>query len=373
MAVRRPRPNRRRGLLRAIAVAIVLIALAVVAVLLVSSLTASTAKAPAATPVGIPTAPATPGPIVTPTVATTPRARPSATGTQQRGLSSRIRPKRLHRPILERRPTMPMRSILRSSDSPAARAGSWIASFRGISGSGPTATLVVRNTVKGTVRRVGLANPYVRPVWSPGGTELLYVSSTATATFPGVRWTVYRYDLASARAAPIARVEALHVTPLGWWRGAPLLASANQAVTRLQRVVGGRVRHVAIMMPQILTSALLSPDGTRVAFVAPTNCITTCTLDVFDLATLEVWVGPTGVANPTTFTWTTDGRALVSLLNGTLARTDVATKRTTAYRVPDGLPGRWADLMRARDTGAGIRLIDSVSGRVYASGAAVNR
>jgi hypothetical protein len=339
MASARPTRNPRRGLLRAGIIFLVLLVLLVAAVAIVSTLVAPSAKAPGTT--NPPTAPPTPA---KPTA--TPAAQATATKVKKDMAASTL-----------------LRAMRAAHLTGAARHHDLLAWFSAVRSEDSTATLHISRGA--TTAVVGAANPYVRPVWSPDGKSLLYVRSAPVSAFPGVQWTVYRYDTGSARSTALLARRALYVQPLGWSHGAVLVAIATQADTSLASIRGNRVSHVAVVMPQLLTSTQLSPSGGTLAFVAPANCVTTCTLDLFDLATMRAWVGPTGVNAPADFAWTSNGRAVAAVMGTDLILLPADTHSVTQFTVPTTMPRTWRHPFSAEQHGDTVRLTDSVTGARY--------
>jgi hypothetical protein len=356
MVRNRPTRDPRRGLLRAGITALVLIVLLFAAIELVSSLVASPAKAP--TTVNPPTAPLTPGRAATATGTTaTPGARPTATKAKKK-----LAPHALLRAMSAGRTVVAPSGV---------RHGASLAWFGPVHGADATASLHISRGTLDSV--VGEGNPYVRPVWSANGSSLLYARATSTAVFPGARWSLVRYDLSSHRSVGLVHRTAIHLQPLGWAHGAVLFAVGTQADTSISSVKNGRVTHLSVVMPQLLTSSLLAPEGNDISFVAPANCVRTCTIDLFDLASLKAWVGPTGVQSPSAFTWTRDGRDVVARMGRSIDVIDARSHAVTSYPLPPALPGTWTNPYAATVSATGLRLTDTVTGASYVAHRASDR
>jgi hypothetical protein len=374
MARRRPQPNARRGLIRAGLTGIVLIVVVVLGVELVSSLTASTVKAPGNTT--IPTPPATPGPLATATTHTVPTARPGASATAKakkpKHLSeSPLKPSNRHS-LMERRSQRLLRRISRATtDDGTVRGRLGLAQFVADAAGTSHAGLYITRSA-GPAVKVGVGDPYVRPVWSSDGEKLLFVSVHASPGFPLASWSLLQYDLSSHHLTRLASIRALDSEPLGWLHGSPLFTVINQADTSLMTAAHGKLTQVSILMPQAVTSAQMSPHGRYISYVVPANCARTCTLDWFDTQTLRAHFGPTGVPNPTALGWMTVGQSLFAVIHDRIALLNVASGRTVLYTLPSNMPARWSHIFRGRPTGSSIVLYDTVSGVKYVGYAAVS-
>ena len=378
MARSRPRRDPRRGLMRAAVTAVVLVLLLFGAIEIVSSLDATTVKAPAPIPQLVPT----PGPLKTATpkrASTTATARPGAKTTATTGskksptaaAKASSTPKAEVKPTVkataqnEQSPSSLLRQMARADrTSNATRHGALTAVFApsGVTGASVMLSLVRKGR---TPVAIGRANPFVRPVWSGDGNDLLYVRSQPTSAFPGIRWTLFHYRVASGVSTPLISDNALNMQPLGWLRGRALVSLSTQSDTSIATTGRGTITHLSVVMPQLLTSIRLSPDERFLAFVAPANCISTCTLDLFDLSTLRAWIGPTGVANPSTFAWTTGGSAVAFIQGGRIGLIDATSHQTAYYSLPRHLPQQWNHPFRASVQGHSVRLTDTITGATY--------
>ncbi|HCG00162.1 MAG TPA: hypothetical protein DEV93_06410 [Chloroflexi bacterium] len=367
MARRRPQPNARRGLIRAGLTGIVLIIVVVLAVLLVSSLTASTVKAPGSTT--IPTPPATPGPLATSTVRSVPTAKPGATATvkakKQKDVSESPAKGSDHRALMERGSRLLLRRISQATtEDGTVRGKQGLAQFVvGAAGSSKAALYITRSS--GPALNAGFGDPYVRPVWSSNGEKILFVSVRASKGFPLAIWSLLQYDLSTHQRTRLATVRALDAEPLGWLRGSPLFTVISQADTSLMTAADEKLTQVSILMPQAVTSAQMSPNGRYISYVVPANCRGTCTLDWFDTQTLHPHFGPTGVPNPTAVGWTGIGRSLFAVIHGRIAMLNAASGRIVLYTLPSNMPARWTHIFRGRPTGSRIVVYDTVSGVKY--------
>ncbi|HEX6508836.1 MAG TPA: hypothetical protein VF221_14505, partial [Chloroflexota bacterium] len=198
---RRPQPNPRRGLLRAAATVVVLTILLVLAILVVSSLTAPSAKAPTTPPSPGPITPVA-SPTASPSSTPTPSAHPSETP-KKRVLGWVRGPRRAA--ALELAPGLgPTRAAsAREVGGIAVRAGHLVASFGPSLGRPTDAPLVVRSTATSRGARIAVADPFVKPIWSGDAQHLLYVTVRSSRQYPGAQWTVWQFDVASRRIAPL--------------------------------------------------------------------------------------------------------------------------------------------------------------------------
>jgi hypothetical protein len=158
----------------------------------------------------------------------------------------------------------------------------------------------------------------------------------------------------------------MNMTPLGWSHGKILFAVANTTDTSLYEFAKGHTSFVSILMPQVLTSLTLSPDGNTVAFEAPTNC-TFCTVDLYDLLDLKVWVGPSGSSHEQNLAWSRDGRHLAAQVGRSIALIDARSHAVQTYPLPRRLPNRWGHSFRAELSGDTLRMVDRVTAGSYTS------
>jgi hypothetical protein len=338
----------------------------VLAIAAVSSLVAPTAKAPGTNPTA-PTVPNTPGPLTTPSAAPTPAPTPKSTvkPKKHKTVSAGLSSKTSTPPVLKRGPGSLLGDMAVGRIGESARRGALLAWFRTAGLTLGTAQLEVTNRVTGRTTTIGLADPYERPVWSHDGGVLLYARERAVASFPGTRWSLMKYDVRSRRSSQLASNRGFDLEPLGWRGSSALFSLATQPDTSLSIMRHGRSEHLSLLMPQIITQPRLSPNSRYVAFVAPTNCVSTCTLDIFDLSRLTVWVGPTGISNSSAFAWTDDSSAVVSVMKGRLGVTDAVRETTESAALPTDLPVRWQHQFAARRMHSLVRLVDTVTGATY--------
>jgi hypothetical protein len=175
-----------------------------------------------------------------------------------------------------------------------------------------------------------------------------------------------RADVQGRRSTTLVHVDAMNVTPLGWSGQKILYLVANTTDTSTYTLFHGHAKLVSILMPQVITSALLSPGGRYIAFAAPTNCVY-CTFDIYDLGYLSVWVGPSGFANERDIAWSNDARAFVTLVGRKLAVIGSDSHAVQLFTVPAGLPAIWSHSMEATVSSRSVTLRDTVTGRVYRS------
>ena len=363
---KRPQPSRLRGLLRALAAAVILILLLLAAILIASSLTAPSANAPTPPNTPAPTIDLTPQNLRTPV---TRRATPSHSPTKKAGLG---RPAGQHpepRAVFEQsgqdiyarlgaRHAGPRRSAT------AAPNGCWLAYFIQRGGIYDRNPLYVSRRGAFGALRLGYGDPLVRPAWSPDGRYLVYVRAEATKIFPGTRWLLVRLDLQTRRDQVVARVRALGLTPLGWRAGTMLYLVANPTDTAIGAQSIGTTRTLGVLIPQPIISASLSPDGQFIGFGAPTNC-SGCTLDLYDATTGTLWNGPSGMPGESTLAWSGDSKAVVTILGQRLAVVPVDHSAPRLFRLPGDLPHSWIHPMRALLGPDSVRLVDTVTQRTY--------
>jgi hypothetical protein len=366
---RRPTPNPRRGILRAVITVIVLTALLIVAILVVSSLTAPSAKAP--------TTPPSPGPITpltTPTSATpgtkhataTPGAVPSPTH-KKKTLGSLLQHS-THVTALERSPGISLlrRAAQQTAAGIVVRSQRRLVWFTAAANGVAAARLWIRTLPAGMALNVGSADPLVKPVWSSNGRLLLYVRSMQSRAHPGVRWTLLQYDSQTRTSTKLASLFGYGMTPLGWWHHQPLFLAVTATDTSVYAASAGRPHFLTVLAPQVITSAALSPHTPIVAFAAPTNCYN-CTLEFFDLRTSTEWNGPSWIAGEDQFAWTQDGRNVATVVHNRVAV--VSSSAPVHLRVGRSIasPSLWLHSLRISILPSGVRLLDTVSGRTFVS------
>jgi hypothetical protein len=71
--------------------------------------------------------------------------------------------------------------------------------------------------------------------------------------------------------------------------------------------------------------------------------------------------------NETTLSWTADGSALVTLMGNHLHVFLVDDDVSRDFAVPEGLPSRWEHPMAAMVSDDAVRLVDTVTRRVFQS------
>lgn len=350
---RRPQPNPARGFLRAGIVVVVLIVIVVAVIAVVTSVTAPPVHAPAPTVIPTPGTPFVPTPArtTTPTPARSPVPRKTSSKDVSLGGS-----------FPERRGSL---SESRRGEQSERTLTPWVAEF-----SGPrdayNAVLVVHSRSGSIRRRVGRADRYITPVWSPDGQTLLYAQVTATHHDPGARWTLWRYGPGQRAPRRLASMTALNLRPLGWQRGEPAFLATTATDSSLFRVAGGHTVFGGIVIPQPVSYGSLSPSGRWIAVTAPTSC-RFCTLDIYDTASQTLANGPDGIPRESEVAWTVDGHTLLTNLHGRLTAVDAASLKTQILPWPSGLPSTWSHPMRARLSATALVLTDLVTGRRYRS------
>jgi hypothetical protein len=363
---RRPQPNPRRGILRAIGAVLVLVVLLVGAILVVSSITASSVHAP--------TVPPTVGPITplpSPSATAAPRTTPIKPTPKKKLASSRAGSRSGGKVLALYLDHGLIRAAAKHrlgalNGVTPARHSPLFAYFAGRQGVGTKQNLVIGRRGSALRRRIGYADPLVRPIWSGDARHLLYVRVAATHSFPGARWTLVRLDMRTGREVVVARRNAMALTPLGWSGGRLLYTVANTTDTSIFSVYRRHTEFLNVLMPQPLTTALLSSDGRFVALGAPTDC-SWCTLDIYDLGSERVWSGPSGMPDESTLAWTGNGRDVVTIFGHRLAVVNVMTKHVRFSRLPRDLPSSWNHPMDASVSRQSIKLTDAVTGAKYIS------
>lgn len=355
---RRPQPNRGRGLLRAAVVVVVLTALLLAGILIVASLTAPKAQAPIVPPTpghGTPILRGSPQPTPRRATPTTKSAHPTPASTPKKDVALRG---------TDASPTYSQRTADRLIARVVAPHKVWSTWFSPGGDAYHGSVLYAANPAERTTLRIGEADRFVHPVWSPNYRSLLFVHVEATSSIPGARWTLLRYDRALRSTTVIARVNALSVVPLGWSRGRILYMTATSTDTSLYAYDGSRVHFISILIPQPVDSGLMSPGGSSIVIAAPADC-SYCTMDVFSLEDQTLWNGPSGIPSQYTFAWTQDGHAIATVLAGRLATVDTGSHATRYYSWPTGLPSQWHRSMEARFVASGLVLTDMRTGLSY--------
>jgi Tol biopolymer transport system component len=156
------------------------------------------------------------------------------------------------------------------------------------------------------------------------------------------------------------------LVPVGWSRGSLLFLMVSSTDTSLYAIVSGHRHFVNIVIPQSVTSALLSPDGKYIAFGVPTNC-GYCTLDLYDLQQATISNGPSGMPNEMAMTWTHDGSQLVAQVQDRLALITPSPLSTAVMAAPADLPDLSVHAMSASTSGRALTMVDLATGRAYRS------
>ncbi len=357
---RRPHPNPRRGIIRAAVAVVILVLLLLVAVVVVSSFSAQTVKAPTVQP--------TPGPLPTPirTVKPGPTVSPTRKRAKYDVGWNQLSVKK--RSVAEQAPAhvLPILATRRAAGHTHARARQWRTVFAINTVDPAHSVLWVRSLHSARAIPVHNVDSLIQPVWASAGNRFLFVRVAATVTYPGERWTLNQFDLRSGRAVSLANAVAMNLTPLGWQGSRALYATASTTDTSIYAVRQGHVSFVSILIPQPLVTAIMSPDARYVAFAAPTNC-SYCTLDIFDLQSQSLWIGPTGLPDEHHLAWTADGQKLVTVLKRRVATVDVNSHEIRLYGGSAALERAWADGPTARVDAAAVTLFDPVTGAHYRS------
>lgn len=364
----RPRPNRRRGLLRAGIAIVILVALLVGAMLVLSSLLAPKVQAP--------TVPTTPGPITpitTPgrslTPAATPRpsgpsrARPTVGPTSVRtGVKDiALVPARVE---AKQRPHEILRG-LRLSRPGLKLEARFVAVFAGIGDAYQGRTLIVRDRLRpGAARVVGRADPFIQPVWSPGRRSLYFVRVRQVSGIPGAEWALWRWDRGSGALHPLTVARAMVMIPLGVTGGHFLYVLSRAADSVVNVIEAGKPKYMETLISQPVSSAFLAPNGSGIAFAAPSSC-GYCTVDIYDLRNFWIWYGPTGAPSDLDIAWFADGTGLVTYRGGQLVTVTNEASVSGIYSVPKKLPRRWVTPLRAAVVGSTLRLTNLITGQVY--------
>lgn len=353
----RPRPNTRRGLLRALLTVVVLCAVLLGAIFVVSSLTAPSVNAPSVPP--------TPGPLRTPgpTPSRTP-ARPQSTPRATAKHDVAWGNARAGEQVLaEIRPAPRLAARIGRGSTTAAP---WSAFFGKGRDAYAGAPLFV-STASGRTFRAGSADPYVRPVWHADGDAVLFVRVHRTAVFPGARWSLVQFDVATGKSKTLVETNAMAMAPLGWAHDQVLYTVANETATSVYSMQNGHPRFISILITQPITAPSLSPDGETIAFDVPSTC-TYCTVDTFDLNDLTIWNGPTGALNEHNLAWTADSKTLVTVDGKALVAINVRSHDMSHFRWPADLQQEWLHPMRAAVTNDRISLTDGNTMRTFTAG-----
>jgi len=357
---RRPYPNPRRGIIRAAVTVVVLVLLLLAAIVVVSSFSAQTVKAPTVQP--------TPGPLPTPIPSVKPG--PTVGPTRKRAKYdvgwNQLPVKR--NSAAEQTPAhvLPILATRLIAGKPHSRTRQWRAVFA-INVLDPAhSVLWVRSLHSARAMQVRNVDSLIQPVWAPSRDRFLFVRVSSTVTYPGERWTLNRFDIRSGRTSSLTSAVAMNLTPLGWQGSRALYATASTTDTSIYAVRQGHVSFVSILMPQPLVTVIMSPDARYVAFAAPTNC-SYCTLDIFDLQSQSLWIGPTGLPDEHHLAWTADGQKLVSVLKGRVATVNVNSHEIRLYGGSAALERVWAHDPTARVDAAEVTLFDPVTGAYYRS------
>jgi WD40 repeat protein len=153
--------------------------------------------------------------------------------------------------------------------------------------------------------------------------------------------------------------------PLGWHGSGPLYLVASATDTSLFTLSHGGRQFLSILMPQVITSASLSPPGSYIAFAAPANCFY-CTYDVFNLDALHSAVGPSGGTSERDIAWFRNGRSLAVPLKSQISVLDPVTLHVrSVFPTPPGLPRVWSHSLLASVRGKTFTLTDTVTGKAY--------
>lgn len=357
---RRPRPNRRRGLLRALIAAIVLVVVLVGLLLLISSLTAPAAKAPTVPTTPTPSA-LTPSTTAIPTIGTkktaTPKAKPTATTAKKKDIALSSRP-----PGLAYRIAPP--SVDNAVSSPDGR----LVAFIGGSGDAYAHSPVkVWNRLSGATRTLSYGDRLIHPVWSRNGTAILFTRVSRTTVYPGARWELVQANVVTGEVKVLDSQNALNLAPLGWRRGEPVYLVATASDTSIFTMARGRPSFVSILMPQVITDPSLSPDGRYLGFAAPSDCFF-CTYDDFDFAMLHTTVGPSGGQNERDVAWSLSHNLMaVPLRDRVAVLRPPALSVINSYPAPPGLPRVWTHPMVFAEKGRTLTLTDTVTHEAYST------
>ncbi|MDQ2743273.1 MAG: hypothetical protein M3Z66_13410 [Chloroflexota bacterium] len=261
---------------------------------------------------------------------------------------------------------LPILATRRASSNTHTPARQWRTAFTINTLDPAHSVLWVRSRHSARAMHVNNVDSLIQPVWAPSGDRFLFVRVAATVTYPGERWSLNRFDLLSGRAGSLASAAAMNLTPLGWQGSRALYATASASDTSIYAVRQGHVSFVSILMPQPLVTAIMSPDAHYVAFAAPTNCFY-CTLDIFDLQSQSLWIGPSGLPDEHHLAWTADSQKLATVLRGRVAAVDVDSHQIRLYGGSASLERAWADDPTARVDATGLTLFDAITGGHYRS------
>lgn len=352
---KRPQPNRRQGLLRAVAVGVALIILLLVAVFIAGALTSTTVQAPVA--------PATPGPLTPRTLSTgtpgavhsvTPAATPAVPKATPRATAASKKTSWLPRGPVELRladtapGTLYAQTRVEGQRVPGI---SWSsdrtvkALFSLNAGTLTSRPLKVVSS-GGYVRELGRGDPFVRPVWSPDRRQLLYVRVQSTRDFPGERWSLVVANTITGAVEIPVRWRAMALRPLGWWHEAPLFSVANETDTSVYSVRNEHVTRVGTIGSEPIVDSTLAPSGRFVASVVPAGC-SYCTLQFYDLGTRTTTFGPSSLRTDSSYAWLHGKPAVVAAVKNRLAVVDTRSGGIVYGRLPKALDGPWPDSVLA--------------------------
>jgi len=370
---RRPHPNPRRGIIRAAIAVVILVLLLLLAIIAVSSFSAQPVKAPSVqpTPGLLPTPIRTikPGPTVGPTRKPGPTVAPTRKRAKYDVGWNQVRVKKNSMAEWAPAHVLPILATRRATSNTHTPARQWRTAFTINTVDPAHSVLWVRSLHSARAMPVHNVDSLIQPVWDPSGDRFLFVRVAATVTYPGERWSLNRFDLRSGRAVSLTSAVAMNLTPLGWQGSRALYATASTTDTSVYAVQQGHVSFVSILMPQPLVTAIMSPDAHYVAFAAPTNC-SYCTLDIFDLQSQSLWIGPSGLPDEHHLAWTADSQKLVTVLKGRVAAVDINSHEIRLFGGSAALEPAWADHPTAHVEATAVTLFDPVTGGHYRSTAA---
>ncbi|MGI8826870.1 MAG: hypothetical protein ACR2JC_14755 [Chloroflexota bacterium] len=248
--------------------------------------------------------------------------------------------------------------------SPARSASGSLAFFGGSGGAYAASPLYVQPPRTRAAFRVGYGDALIRPVWSRDGDRLLYVGVQETSRVPKALWSLWSVDISSRASRRLVLIPALNVAPLGWERHRALFLRADGADSSLYTVAPGSLKLTGILLPQPLVTAFLSPDGRYIAAAAPTGC-GWCTLDIYNVETVALWTGPSGIPDERDIAWSRDGRYLATLMQNRLEASTPDGRVIGEFSPPARLPRSWQHLFEARLASHNLILWDTVTGSRY--------